>query len=112
MPGIDQNIIVGKVNKVFICKICSLVARNPLECSECGDIYCSSCSLKKNKQCSNCENVTLQPMNKFLMRIYNDIEVRNPMQENQVMSISAYINYLAQMASKKRESFSDLQVSS
>ena len=110
MPGIDPNLIVGKVNKVFLCKSCNLIARNPLECPECGDIYCSSCSLKNNQQCQN-DQYVLAPLNKFLMRIYNNLEVKNPYDNDKIISISSYISYLAQLASKKRSSFSDLKVS-
>ena len=52
MPGIDPNIIVGKINPIFLCKKCSLVAKTPVECAECGEIQCSSCSLKNNQLCS------------------------------------------------------------
>ena len=109
MTGIDPALIVGEFNPIFLCKICKMVVKNPLECRECGSLYCSSCTLKTSSQCPT-DRAELCPLNQFLARIYNSLMIKNPYENDEVITISAYTQYLIQQNSKKKDSLIDLKV--
>ncbi|KAL4466063.1 hypothetical protein ABPG74_004300 [Tetrahymena malaccensis] len=59
----------------FDCLICFGVARIPIECLRCGQIYCKNCQENwKNEngsyECVRCENRNMNPLNQHLMEAY------------------------------------------
>ena len=41
--GYDDDRFVNLTGDSFNCIICTCVARNPKECTGCGNLYCTSC---------------------------------------------------------------------
>lgn len=50
--GYDKERFIDLITDNFDCPVCTLVARNPKDCNNCGSVFCSSCIddwMKKKK---------------------------------------------------------------
>jgi hypothetical protein len=54
--GYDHDRFVNLTTDTFDCMICSMVSREPKDCSVCGSVFCTVCIddwLKKKSECPN-----------------------------------------------------------
>jgi E3 ubiquitin-protein ligase NRDP1 len=54
--GFEKERFLNLTTDNFDCIICTLVARDPKDCSNCGNVFCSSCIddwIKKKNECPN-----------------------------------------------------------
>lgn len=56
--GFDLSRFIEVPPEEFICVICGCVVREPLECSDCGSLYCSSCKKVNNSRPAICLDFT------------------------------------------------------
>lgn len=63
--GYPKHRFLDPPPKEFLCGICAMVVKKPLECSKCGKLYCDTCSKilkktesseKKTSECLNCHS--------------------------------------------------------
>lgn len=79
--GYDKDRFVKLDSDNFDCPICTMVARNPKDCSSCGSIFCSTCIddwMKKKSECPNrCpKDSKIQLIQRALKKIYGELEIK------------------------------------
>ncbi|EDK32043.2 SPRY domain protein (macronuclear) [Tetrahymena thermophila SB210] len=89
IKGYLKDRLVDKSDN-FDCLICFGVARNPIECLGCGQIYCKNCQENWKKEngfyeCIKCENKKMNPLNQHLMEAY--VNLKYKCNCNQVFSL-------------------------
>ena len=83
IQGYDEERFVTKINRNFICQMCSNVVRDPVLCPRNQHCFCRSCitkHLENGQQCPTCDDElteqTLIEAPKMIQNILNELKIR------------------------------------
>ena len=80
--GYDRDRFTNLTTDIFDCLICSMIARDPKDCSVCGNVFCHICIddwLKKKSECPNrCakNEFRIEPIQRVAKRLYSELKIK------------------------------------
>ena len=86
--GVSTDRFIDSVPEEFLCGVCQQVVRDPIECANCGVLYCLSCRglclhfftfypVNRDMNCPGCKGISfLRQPSKVLRKIIGSLHVR------------------------------------
>ncbi|CAG9326712.1 unnamed protein product [Blepharisma stoltei] len=73
--GLEKSRFISHVDDHFICKICSYVVTNPVECESCENLVCKNCWINNGRCPHECEEFSTKKLAKYAASVYSNFNL-------------------------------------
>lgn len=76
ISGFERSRFTSKIDDHFVCKLCTNVVKNPIECENCENLICKDCSISINSCPYDCQQFSIKKVARFALKIYSKFHLK------------------------------------